>query len=334
MKYLGQVWRCLAFLFIYILLGIYALAFPSDTGWTLFLFASLVLVLEIFSLVGALKNILFTAPTYLLAHVNEPISVQFKMKKRQRKILWLANLKLTAPQYQETFDYLFYHGQKKQMQITWQPHKRGIVQQQKIHIIASDLFAWFKKESVNEFVVDWHVLPPIHSLGHVATRFFQKKLTSGVQNFGEHTFKIKKFRPYQAGDRLSQIDWKISSKQQELVLREYEQEEPREIIFLFYGSSSPYFELMLSLFYSVWKELPIKEVQFVLLGEQVRNQRAITEEDFSSIQPLEQEISLPDFGKRPMIVFIPEKKQQSISIPVKQQVEIYDYQQLMQQLKE
>ncbi|WP_289943020.1 DUF58 domain-containing protein [Tetragenococcus halophilus] len=145
---------------------------------------------------------------------------------------------------------------------------------------------------------------------------------------------MKKFRPYQPGDRLSQIDWKLSSKQQELVLREYEQEQPIETIFLFYGKNSASFEAMLSLFYSFWQEFQKDKARFVLLGEQGASSTNLTQEDFSTIQPLNEEVELPDFGKKQIIHFIPEMNQQAEVFSASRWVQVYDYQQLLQQLKE
>ncbi|AYW45965.1 DUF58 domain-containing protein [Tetragenococcus koreensis] len=331
MKYLQQIWRWLILLFIYLFIGVYALAFPSDTGWFLFIFATLVVLTEAFSLVGALQNIQFSAQSYLLVHAGKSVPVKIKMRKHRGKILWLANLQLSSSQYLETFTYLFYHGQQKQLRVTWKPQARGPVKKQTIHLVGSDLFGWFKKEAIHRFTVDWLVLPPVHPLNKQASYFFQKKLSSNAQNFGEHSFKIKKFRPYQPGDRLGQVDWKISSKQQELILREYEQKEPSETILLFYGANSPYFEHLLSLFYSLWQELLNQDVRFVLLGQQVSDQMRITEEDFAFIQPLEQEVKIPDFGQKQVILFVPEINLQPTTL---RPIQVYDYQQLLQQLKE
>lgn len=334
MKSLQQIWRGFVFLLIYLLIVIYTLAFPSDTAWTLFIFATLFSLLELFSFIGSLKKLRIHAQTDLLVHINEPVSVQIQMEKSPKTILLLANLSLSAPQYRGSFSYLFYHGQKKQLQVTWHPTARGPVKKQRLYMVASDLFGWFKKETKNEFAVDWYVLPLIHPLGQSAARFFKKDLLISRQNFGEPTFDIKKFRPYQPGDRLAQIDWKISSKQQELVLREYEQEETTATIFLFYGSKSPYFEAMLSLFYTLWKDLQDENIQFVLIGEQIKNRMHLTQEDFSLIQPLTQDRVLPVFGKKQIILFVPEAKLQPTITSKQRGTQVYDYQQLEQQLKE
>lgn len=334
MKYLQQTWHFLAFLCVYLLFVSYALAFPSDTAWTLLLFSTLVVLLEVFSLIGSLQNLEFKASHYLLAHVDEIVPVEITMNKQPKKLLWLMVCKVSSPQYLEDFTYSFYYGQKKSLQITWQPYTRGIVQKQTMHITASDLFSWLKKESTNSFTVHWLVLPAVHPLGKVAANFFQKQLILNKQNFGEPSFKIKKFRPYQSGDRLNQIDWKLSSKQQELVLREYEQEQPIETIFLFYGKNSASFEAMLSLFYSFWQEFQKDKSRFVLLGEQGASSTNLTQEDFSTIQPLNEEVELPDFGKKQIIHFIPEMNQQAEVFSASRWVQVYDYQQLLQQLKE
>ncbi|MCT8311386.1 hypothetical protein HXW78_10945, partial [Tetragenococcus halophilus] len=176
MKYLQQTWHFLAFLCVYLLFVSYALAFPSDTAWTLLLFSTLVVLLEVFSLIGSLQNLEFKASHYLLAHVDEIVPVEITMNKQPKKLLWLMVCKVSSPQYLEDFTYSFYYGQKKSLQITWQPYTRGIVQKQTMHITASDLFGWFKKESANLFTVHWLVLPAVHPLGKVVANFFQKQL--------------------------------------------------------------------------------------------------------------------------------------------------------------
>lgn len=87
----------------------------------------------------------------------------------------------------------------------------------------------------------------------------------------------------------------------------------------------------MSLFYSLWQELLNQDVRFVLLGQQVSDQMRITEEDFAFIQPLEQEVKIPDFGQKQVILFVPEINLQPTTL---RPIQVYDYQQLLQQLKE
>lgn len=68
---------------------------------------------------------------------------------------------------------------------------------------------------------------------------------------------------------------------------------------------------MLSLFYSFWQEFQKDKSRFVLLGEQGASLTNLTQEDFSTIQPLNDEVELPDFGRKQMILFIPEMNQQA-----------------------
>ena len=287
---------------VYLLFFSYALAFTNATGWTLLAFSTLIVIVEVLSLFNKLSNIKVSNHQTIHTRVNEYTIVALNIRTTKfAGIFPKLSISLTKLNNEATL--LFYTGRPKTVELIWRPKRRGVISRQYINVTSSDLFNWFEKYKDIRLKADWIVLPKIHELNDNISDFI--KSFDNPQSFGESSFDIKKFRSYEPGDSLKHIDWKVSSRKQELIYREYQHYEVSEQVYIFYGINSSYFEDMLSLFYSIYLNKP-KNIQLILMGEGVEDYENICLEDFANIRPLNQDSNFPTFTQKQAIIFTPE----------------------------
>lgn len=102
-----------------------------------------------------------------------------------------------------------------------------------VRILVTDIFGFIQKRREFPLYSEFTVMPK-----EKAVSFQEGKLDEGI-GLGEKMSRssqsqiVSGSRPYEPGDRLSIIDWKQTAKQQELMTKEFEEENNRERIFLF-----------------------------------------------------------------------------------------------------
>lgn len=318
--------RSLIFILLYVLIFIYAMAFTNEVGWSLFVLMTLVLVIEIASLLGSLKRLRISSTDNFPVHVGEKISLPLKIQKSGKRPLLFTYLLLINEIKTQTVTFLFYHGQTDSAVITWQPQNRGTSQQLSFTFKTGDPFGWFEKSQKVQLSSHRLILPA----NHLSAPSFRKYLQNEQNKrfFGTPSFDIKSYRHYRPGDPLKQMDWKLSSRQQMLILREYQQYQEVETYLIFYGSKSIYFEEMLSFFYTLQKDWIQANVKVFLFGKNVISQPP-TVRGFAKITPLEEPPIWPDFTGKQVILVTPEKDQtlteHLLSLKNQRNLQVYDY---------
>lgn len=335
MRRLKQWLQGLLILCLYLLISAYAIIFTNNTGWTLWMLATLFLLSEIISLTASLKRVVLESEQTVLTSVGQPKLVEFSLKKKKRYLLGFSKLKLNSQIPDLSVELLFYDGRKKRVSGEWLPSQRGHVKESQVTAISGDLFDWLQKSRKMKIVTDYFALPEKHKQSSQLARLLERAMRQTT--FGEHSFSISNYRPYRPGDAIKQIDWKLSSRQQETILREYQLYQDAEIALLFYGKKSNYFEEMLSLFYGMQEYLHRKKIPVILLGEQV-SATAPSYKDYAKIQPLEADVQLPEVSGKTLFVFTPESCD-SLNLEIqrlqrRQQVKVYTYENLMTKLEE
>ncbi|MGM0123356.1 hypothetical protein IGI37_000722 [Enterococcus sp. AZ194] len=287
----------------YIILFFYAITFTNDTGWAVLVFASLVAGVELLSLISPLRLLQLKLCVPRVASVGERLTSQITVKRKGPIPLFFSHLILQVPTEKKRQTIDSYYGQKTQVELSMIPTARGWQKQLSVEQVSGDLFGWFEKKKVSQLAVDCLVLPAIHpSAESVLTNI------SGLvykEHSGEQTYLLRNYRAYQQGDSLKQIDWKLSSRKQELIFREYEKLEPVKWTFVFYGVESQYFEETLSLFYTIFMAYR-QHVEFLLIGEELNASNHASPENFADIQPLEKLVTIPEKKNRRICLFVPE----------------------------
>lgn len=295
--------RAIIVVLIYLFIFFYAIIFTNDTGWVLFIFFSLLIVLDCLSLFSPLRMLEVRSPERLHLTVNEYASIDLIIKRAIKVPLYFDRLRLTLPDAQQHDMFENYFGQEKKLHMNWKPIQRGIVENQIIFLKTSDFFRLFVKQRQIVLPVEWIILPESHVLINEAIVALEK--ITNKKSYGEISYTLKNYREYREGESTKQIDWKISSRMETLMMREYEIDEPAQWLFVFYGIESIHFEAMLSLFYTLFRTYKTS-ARFMLIGADGPKSQLNALADFAKIQPV---IDLPEIPYRQsesVCVFVPE----------------------------
>ncbi|EOT28967.1 DUF58 domain-containing protein [Enterococcus saccharolyticus] len=315
----------------YLFIVIYALIFTNETGWTLLLFATLLVGIEMISLLGSLRRLKLVSREELLLQMGESAKLSFEITKRGSYPLVFIQMKLMSTAFPSTISLYFFQG-KKQLQTMWSPAERGYFQKVPIQVTSSDFFGWFQKKRILEMEMNGFVLPQFSVEADTVVAYFQQVLHQST--YGESSFTVKNYRPYRMGDALKQIDWKVSSRQQELIYREYQQYQTSEWVFIFYGQDSFYFEEMLGIFYSLHRQFP--QFTTILIGENVPMVETNDLRQYALIQPLIAPQVLPEFHQKRIFLFTPQYsealEEQVTHLQRDNQLTVYTYKELMAKL--
>ncbi|KAF1298859.1 hypothetical protein BAU15_14350 [Enterococcus sp. JM4C] len=310
----------------YLVFLFYAIIFNNDTGWTVLFFVTLGGLAEILSFISPLSWLSLKSEERRLAHLGEQLTVTLTSQRRLPVPLFFSWLTFHVPNEKRQQTLATYLGQRTTIDLSLTPMSRGWLKKQPIEQIGGDLFGWFEKKRLRDLSVDWLILPAHHPAGEA---ILAELSTLIYQDYsGESTYLIKNYRAYQQGDSLKQIDWKTSSRKQELILREYERTDSVKWTFVFYGIASPYFEETLSLFYTI-AEAYQKKAEFILVGEGLTDERIGSLENYATIQPLENLVSLPEKKGRRMCLFLPELSDELANVGITKSMPMLVYSQLI-----
>lgn len=326
MKYLKTILK-LSFLSIfYVVSFLYAIIFTNQTGWILFWFLSLILLIEILSIITPLRLLQVKSTNPLHLAVKEFVTIELSIKSLYKTPLYFHTLNVSFPTIRHTKQLSHYFGQEKKLKIAWQPTNRGRIESQNILFETHDFLHCFPRTFQITMPVDWVVLPARHAFVHQGVAIIEQLMSRKA--YGEPTFTLKNYRQYREGESIKHIDWKTSSRLQTLMTREYENDEPRKWLLVFYGIESVYFEEMLSLFYTIFLEFPI-QARFLLMGEGTVSHQIESIVDFASVQPLKDLPMVPFRENENICLFLPEITDELSTLFQSNRFHLISYEQVM-----
>ncbi len=299
-----QIFRTLLFFFLYSMIFIYAMAFTNASGWALLVAMTLFLIMSLIGRLGPLKKVTIKNLDDFPLHVGQTAPVTFVMQKKVSYPVFFWQLQMFDDKQNTIAAWAFYYGQKQSFKQIWTPDKRGLEHPFEFTLLTGDPFGWLIKRQRLVMTAERLVLPAIHPQAAAFRRFIQKEQKQ--QFFGTPSYDIKNYRPYRLGDPLKQMDWKLSSRLQQLILREYQTYQEVATLLAFYGQDSPYFEEMLSFFYSLQKGWHQTGIEVLLIGKTGRIFQP-TDLDFAKIEPFTQTPALPAFSQAQVWLFTPQK---------------------------
>lgn len=297
----------ISYTLLFLVVLFYTLTFLTKIGWILVVF---MLVTLLFSLIGIklanVENISVNLDNYLLTSKKETIITGVTIQKNTSRIVFFPVLKISVSELGFTKYIYGYTGKKETIKVEWQVNQRGHYEDIQVELLSGDLFYLFLKQHKLNATVDWNILPQKFTNTHGLMSLFQFVFRN--QALGETSYDIKGYRAYTHGDSMKQVDWKVSSKQQEIMVKEFSYETEELPIFVFYGQASFYFEAMLDVFYNVYNQFEHSPTSFYLLGEGVGESEVDDVMSFALIRKKET-IELEKFFKqqnKSAIIFIPE----------------------------
>ena len=274
-------------LFCLCILG-YAVIFTNDSGWALVAFVFLLGVVDLFTFISPTKMFSFQSLEHQRLHVGDPTMLTVRVRRKPWNLFYFNQVFLTFQGASQVPLVFSWHAQT--IQLPWIPKQRGRFEQQTIELTFRDLFGFFERQTTVTLSGDWLVLPI--RLKDSNRHRLQEPIRQHTQ--GEPSYLVKQYRTYNQGDALKNIDWKASSRQQTLIVREYERQRVTQKLFIFYGLASPNFEQLLSLYYTYYLNYR-KEAKFVMIGSNLGIKKVTSEHDFVAIQPLKTLEPLPTF---------------------------------------
>lgn len=305
MKRLFVFFKILLSIIVLFFVFIYAVTFNSQLGWVILLLMILFFLLNSLSLLGSLKHMSINPISAINTQVNEKKTVYIELENQKKRRVFFPILIIKNETLNLNYRLVLFFKRKQQISINWLATERLFVENLEFELISTDLFGLFKKSKLVEVPTKIYVLPAHQSNGNSILDLLNSEMKQAM--FGEATFDLEKIRLYQFGDPVKQIDWKLSSKKQELIFKEYEMYESADILFLFYGVRSFYYERMLNLFFSLYQEIDKKEYSFRLMGNNIDKEKVLDILDFAKIKGSDDPGEIPSFKEEYLIIFTPEK---------------------------
>lgn len=282
---------------------LYAIIFNNFTGWWLLLFISFIFIGLIISLLPSLHyvhgRLLQKSHPYQVQQATT-LTILFTRKKRAFVPMFHFTVRLqTFEQLVELFLL------KKQLSITWIPEKRGVFQTLPLTIESSDFLRLFTKIQFFQLTGPFVVYPVIQKQVAInLLQYLSLEKNNRHSSLGAQTFDVKNFRDYQYGDSLHTIDWKQSSKTEQLIVKEFYMEQTTSWVLIFYGISHKHFETILSIYYSVFLALKtIISFQQYLLADLPTD--CPEDEQVVYLTPLKKEPNLPNIKQKKILLFSP-----------------------------
>lgn len=303
MKYFKVIGRAIVILMIYLFVFLYAIIFTNDTGWVLLIFFSLLFLFDCLSLISPLRMLKVKNPERLHLTVNEKASIRLVIQRAIKIPLYFETLRVTWPNIQQDQALINYFGQEKKLKLDFKPSQRGMIENQNLVLQTSDFFDLFVKKHSMNLPVEWLVLPEKHPFINEAIVVIEKIMNK--KSYGETSYTLKNYREYHEGESMKQIDWKTSSRMENLMIREYERDDPGQWLFVFYGIESIHFEALLSLFYTLFITYQTP-ARFMIIGDTGANSQLDSLVDFATIQPVASIPEIPYRQTENICVFVPE----------------------------
>lgn len=288
----------------YLLVFTYWMTFTSKASWILLLFMTLFLVVNSLMMFQSVKKIKIHPLNLSHIHLGENREVTVELVSKTKSKLFFPILIIKCNQLNLEKNYFLFFKQQKTISFEWQPKERMLLEILEFEITSSDFFNFITKKTNFKFETNILVLPAkienVEKVMEVVYPNLRKTL------FGEPTFNLEKISPYRTGDSIKKIDWKLSSKKQDLMVRDYEEYEENRLILVFYGRESKYFEDMLAVFFNLYQIYSSKDILFYIVGEGISGKEvALTGDAFSKIKASENPGELPDLPNHRIIIFTP-----------------------------
>ncbi|MGX7025377.1 DUF58 domain-containing protein [Vagococcus hydrophili] len=317
----------------FLLSFIYALTFNSQMSWRVVIFLGVMIFISFLSTRSSLNHLRIDKISPVLAEVGERRHVDFKLRNHQKNrfIYPILTIKCAELDYEERF--FLFNSREKRVRFLWEIKERTALESLNFELVSSDLFGLVHKSKRLEVATEIYVLPQTIEKSYL----INTKLKLVETNlFGERSFELENIREYQKGDAPREIDWKLSSKKQTLMLREYQKVQVPKTVYIFYGIKSFYFEKSLQYFYTLFKEDRLSDSNFYLLGEQVDQTKVTSPNDFAKIKKAADPGAFLIPEEKNIIIITPErtaKLNKALQVfSEKQQVCVIDFQEMEKEL--
>jgi len=262
-KKLSIYWKNSVAIFCYTCILLYAFIFNNPSGWFLVYFMTTILILSFVSLTMPVKKIELNFKDDIFYQRGVENELEIALLKRWSILGLGTRLEIFPNCYKDSFltnrIRLVSTAKKETVCLEWLPMERGIYDDLSIRLITSDYFKLFSKMKTLKLETALYVLPKENK--RMSEKIYTSIFELNQLETRQLTTEVKKYRTYQEGDSWRFIDWKISAKNQEVIIKEFEVEKETVFHLIFLGSTGLHFEKMLSCYYTFQRELA-KKIEF------------------------------------------------------------------------
>ncbi|MCC5890951.1 MAG: DUF58 domain-containing protein [Alkalibacterium sp.] len=281
-----SVLRIIWYVFLYALVIWYTLTFSTTVAW--FLFYSFTLLLLIAYLSSRHTPVISSIDWDKIN--NNEIVVSLTVQSKRGFPLLLSSIDLTL--FKDNQQHRLHRSSflARKVKATFEPIElsRGYHDHLTLTLDSSGLFGIFPRRLNYNIPIAVSIYPAVIQKSKRSE--LMRKLTqtlTPVLYSPLHEFYVKEIRSYQDRDAISSIDWKSSLRRGQWLVKDYDTLEESPFDLFFYGAVPTEFEFLLSVTYTLYKELTQSfKVNLHLVGDFDHNADIkYTQKHFLTIQP-------------------------------------------------
>lgn len=278
-------------LLLYASTAVFAAVFNTTSTWLSFYFFTFFLGFNALAIAQPLSRLQLKKTDDILLPQGERQEIELVFTTHKQRTLFYAQLHIliTLKGHKQKLESRQTIGFTKNFSLTMEPFvlSRGIYEHPKMVLISSDFFGiWQRRLSLK---LPFSLIVPPQFKPDEADAIMHYLLQaehSPFQSSHLKSFDLKKIREYQPGDRVNLIDWKLSSKKQEIMVKEFEDDKTDDPVFIFYGSQEEEYEETLSVFYSLYRKyLEATSIDTLVFNGDMLIKNPVVDE-FIRVQPI------------------------------------------------
>lgn len=269
----------------------YTLVFNTPSGWFLFYFVTLVLFLCLLAIIPHFKQLQLKNKKAVFYNKGVESNLELIFLRKWSVPGLGVRIEIFPKSYKDAFTDIRVHfvstHNKESIVFEWMPMKRGVYNDLSFTVITSDFFKLFSKITTLKLETPLYILPK--EVPHKIEKLYLDIFKINRLPDHQRALEVKKFRTYQDGDSWRLIDWKLSARNREPIIKEFELEKETKFQLIFLGEASPKFETMLSYYYTFQKRLRNQvDIEQILIGKEGSFSYSNSEEIFAWLSPYQE----------------------------------------------
>lgn len=269
--------------------GLHALTFNSVTSWILVFFLTSFFAFNLMTLIVPFSLLSNVETSLVLVRPSFDDSIAIKLTSKIKTLTLFPSLvayvSLDNQVLKSNKNSIF---QKDTITLLFHFDKltRGWYEDCEVTLVCYDFFGLFRKSHTLTLSYPLVILPTsnVESATEVYSSLLDR-IAHTYQKTNTRSFDTKRIRPYSQGDNTKLIDWKLTSRSQEIMVRELEDDVIQTTYYILLGLNETHFEEIVSLFYTL--VLYYLNSENIVLVSDHQIIQLPTDGDFAKLQPIQ-----------------------------------------------
>jgi len=288
-QHVKSIFNNIFWLTLLIGVGLHALTFNSVTSWILVFFLTSFYAFNLLTLAIPFSLLHSISSSLVLIRPSFDDTITIKLHSSLKTLTLFPSLKGYLTFNDQTLSsYKNSVFQKETILLTFpfEQLSRGWYDNCQLTLVCHDFFGLFRKSHTLTLDYPLAILPTskVEQASEVYTSILDQ-ISNTYQKTNTRSFDTKKIRPYAQGDNTKLIDWKLTSRSQEIMVREREDDAVETTYYILLGLSDEYFEEIVTLFYTLM--LYYLQTENIVLVSEYQTLFLPTDNDFAKIKPIE-----------------------------------------------